>query len=401
MKLERARQALHRAGRYLIPRFAFCMFALLAGLWATHVRRSGTDAKDWVLYHDTATLLLSGRIAEIYPGVTPGFPFFYPPYFLWQVLPLGFVPHTAGYAFVVCAMLLASGAALWTLRAALDDRRGPWDDWLWVVVSSAGFTWMLVVGHISGWYLLLLSLALLAWRRGQPFVAGLVLSLVFTKPHYGLPVLALVALAGGWRVVAGAVTGGALLALSTLPLGWPIWKAWLSVASQATSTVAAAPAWKQITLRATWIGLLGPARSSLSTALWLATAVPLLVLAAAACWRVRAVPGKEGRILGLGVLASIACSPYAFHYDGLLLALPGLVWYFRPSSYFAPGMRRACGVAIALAYGVQHLDGWILRRGVPLTGVVVAAWLAAEALDLLRGRDERPGATLTPAGGPG
>lgn len=377
--LESVLRSGRKLGAVVAPRIAFMVFALLMGLWATQLR--GSEAKDWRLYQDTAELLLAGRFGELYPGITPGLPFLYPPFFVWQVAPLGLVPRDAAHACVVAGMLLATAVALWALRTTLDEERRPLERWVWFVLSSAGFTWMLVVGHISGWYLMLLSIALLAWTRGSPLLAGAALSLLLTKPHYGLTILAFVALARGWRVLTAALAGAALLALSTAPLGWRTWTAWATQAEGAGMVLARAPAWKQITLLGTWLSLLSPGPA---VAMWALTALPLGGLAAWASWRSGRRGSNRARILGLGVLVSIACAPYGFHYDGLLLSLPALVWYFQPASYRSPRTHTACGVAILVTYVVQHLGGWVLQRGVSLTGAAVAAWLALDSLDLLR-----------------
>lgn len=368
-----------------VPRLAFVVFASLMGLWLTPQGRTGP--KDWRLYHDTALLLLEGRIGELYPGITPDLPFLYPPFFVWHVAPLGLVPRGAAHSCVAGAMLLATALALWALRTALDGQRGPVDRWVWVVLSSAGFTWMLVVGHISAWYLMLLAVALLAWTRGFELLAGLALSLLLTKPHYGLTILVFVALARAWRVLAGAAVGAALLALTTAPLGLATWGAWTAQAGSAASVIARAPAWKQITLLGAGLSLLPP---STATAAWAVTVIPLAALAVLASWRAGAISGNRPRILGLAVLVSTSCAPYGFHYDALLLALPGLVWHFQPSSFRTRHAHPWCGLAILVTYVVQHLGGWVLQRGVPLTGVAVAAWLVVDALDLLIGGGEPP-----------
>jgi hypothetical protein len=90
------------------------------------------------------------------------------------------------------------------------------------------------------------------------------------------------------------------------------------------------------------------------------------------------------RVVGLGVLMALACGPYAFHYDGLLLAVPGLVWHLRPESYRLAWVRAGCGVMIVTTYALQHLGAWIVQRGCPLTGLAIGAWLVLEALDLSR-----------------
>lgn len=80
------------------------------------------------------------------------------------------------------------------------------------------------------------------------------------------------------------------------------------------------------------------------------------------------------------------CSPYGFLYDGLLLAIPGLVWFLRPETYGTARRHFWCGVAIAAAYVFQEVSGWI-QRGPALTGLAIVAWLVADAIDfLLRGR---------------
>jgi hypothetical protein len=222
------------------------------------------------------------------------------------------------------------------------------------------------------------------WFRGRDFAAGVTLSLLLTKPHYGLVILVFVALARGWRVLAGAFTGTILLVLTTVPLGWDTWKAWMLQARSAASAIVAVPGWKQITVRATWTSLLAPAHPDLATALWLGTAVPAMLLATWAGWRAGAVRDLRGRVVGLAVLSTLACGPYAFHYDGLLLAIPGLVWCFQPWSYRSPGSHRLGGIAILATYTLQQIDGWILQRGVALTGLSITAWLVLDAVDLLR-----------------
>ena len=373
------------------PRLGFVVMGWILGSWAIRARdaaatkdwRSFYD-RDWRLFYDTASLLLSGRVGALYPGVTPDLPFVYPPFFAWQVLPLGLAPRSAAYGCLLVAMLLATAAALWSLREALDPQRRPVEVWIWFVLSSAGWTWMVVAGHISAWYLMLASLGLLLWTRDRPIAAGLVLSLMLSKPHYALVVLCAIALARGWRVLVGALSGAAVLAASTIPLGWATWKAWASQAAAAPALVHAVPAWKQITLRASWLSLFEPARAQWATALWLLTAGSAATLAGWAAWRAGTDASRRGRIIGLGVLVALACGPYAFHYDGLLLAIPGLAWYLQRETYLTSRSHMWCGVFVWLAYVVQHLNGWVLQRNPSLTGFLLTGWLVAEALDLLR-----------------
>jgi hypothetical protein len=367
-----------------VPLLPFAMMVLLMASWARQARRLFMT-KDWVVYYDTASLLLAGRFQELYPGITPGLPFFYPPFFVWQVAPLGLVPRKLAYACVVVAMALATVIALWALRTALDpDRRRSLESWVWFVLSSAGWTWMIVCGHISAWYLMLLSVTLLLWARGWPIWAGITLSLASTKPHYAFVVVLFMMLARSWRIVMGATIGGALLAVSTYPLGWNTWRAWLGQTGSAASVVlAGSPAWKQITIRSFWAACLGT-EHGWATALWIATAAPAAALASCAAWKSGQSPDRLPRVLGLGVLVALTCGPYAFHYDGLLLAVPALVWYFRFDSYQASWVRAGIGVMILATYVLQLLGAWFLQDRWPLTGLPITAWIVFEALDLSR-----------------
>lgn len=370
--------------RRVAPLLAFGVLLLIVGLWTTQVHAAAS--KDWRLFYDTASLLLANRIDEIYPGITPDLPFFYPPFFIWQVLPLGLVPREMAYGTVVLAMLLATAVALWALRIALDADRRPVETWIWFVLSSAGWTWMIVTGHISAWYLMLLSVALLFWAHDRPILAGVTLSLALTKPHYALVVLLFAALAGSWRIVVGAILGAALLVMSAYPLGWNAWSAWLAQAGAAASgSFDGTTAWKQITLRSFWVACFGAAHGR-ATAFWIATAAPAAALAVRAAWRSRKSSDRLPRVLGLAVLVALACGPYAFHYDGLLLAVPGLVWYFQPEGYGTSWVRASSGAMILATYVLQLLGAWFLQGRLPwpLTGLAITAWLALEAIDLSR-----------------
>src|SRR5205085_205228 len=81
----------------LVPRYAFIMFFSTSSLWVCRVFVTGfecTLGADWVMFHDTARLLLSSQWGEIYPGVTANYPFFYPPYFVPFLAPLGLLSRS-------------------------------------------------------------------------------------------------------------------------------------------------------------------------------------------------------------------------------------------------------------------------------------------------------------------
>ena len=379
--------ALRRFGRgasRAIQPLSFVGFGIGTTLAAVYTRVGAPS--DWWLFYDTARLLLSGRVDEIYPGITAGYPFLYPPPFVWHVAWLGFLSPSAAHIGLVLVMITALFAALWLLHRGLNDGGRRLDSWIFVVLSSASWFWLLAAGHIAGWFVLLLAGSLLLWTSGRELAAGLALGLLAIKPHYCLPLLLCVVLARAWRVLAGASIAIALLALSTLPLGGDLWTEYVEQFGSLNGVVTAIPPWKQLTLLAFWRSVLGDNQPWIAAVATAFTVAPCIVLVALAWIRQarhqRAVP----RLFGLTVLMVLSCNVYAFHYDGLLLAIPGAVWYLRDHEYANVKHHLAAGVLIFLAYAAQHASTLLHENSVAWTGPVLAVWLIIDGRDLLAPR---------------
>jgi len=349
--------------------------------------------QDWRLFYDTALLLLSGRVDELYPGVTAGYPFLYPPPFVWHVAWLGFLSPGAAHVSLVLAMITALLAALWLLHTRLDDRGRRLDSWIFAVLSSASWFWLVTAGHIAAWFVLLIAMTLVLWTSGKEFAAGLPLGLLVMKPHYCVPILLCVGLARAWRVLAGAFIVIALLALSTLPLGAIVWTKYFAQFGSLRGVVSAIAPWKQITLLAFWRSVFGensPRMVVVATAL---SAAPCVAFVAVAWIRLARKAVAIPRLLALTVLMLLSCNAYAFHYDGLLLAIPGAVWYLRDHEYANEKHHLAVGILIFFAFAAQHASSLLREDGVALTGPVLAAWLIIDGRDLFAshiGREGRP-----------
>jgi hypothetical protein len=369
---------------HAIQPLSFVAFGIGTFLAAVNTRVVALN--DWWLFYDTALLLLSGRVDEIYPGVTAGYPFLYPPPFVWHVAWLGFLSPGPAHLTLVMVMITALLAALWLLHKGLDDRGRRLDSWIFVVLSSVGWFWLLATGHIAAWFVLLLAMTLVLWTKGREFAAGLALGLLAIKPHYWLPVLLCVVLARAWRVLAGASIAVALLGLSALPLGGDLWTRYFEQLGSVQGVVTAIPPWKQVTLLAFWRSALGDDQAwpaAVATAL---TAAPCVALVAVAWIKRARTPVAVPRLLALTVLMLLSCNAYAFHYDGLLLTIPGAVWYLRSGDYGSGKHHLAAGVLIFLAYAAQHASTLLRENSLALTGPVLAAWLIVEGHDLLASR---------------
>ena len=348
---------------------------------------------DWWLFYDTAVLLRSGRIDEIYPGVTAGYPFLYPPPFVWHVAWLGFLSPGVAHIALIIGMITALVAALWLLHTGLDDEGRRLDAWIFVVLSSAGWFWLLAAGHIAAWFVLLLAVTLVLWTKGREFAAGLALGLLAIKPHYWLPLLLCVLLARAWRVLLGAFIAVALLGLFTLPLGRDLWTLYFEQFGSLQGVVTAIPPWKQITLLAFWRSVLGDHQAWLAVVATALTAAPCVAVVALAWIKRARAPWAVPRLLALTVLMLLSCNAYAFHYDGLLLTIPGAVWYLRGRDYATGKHHLAAGVLIFLAYAAQHASTLLHQNSLALTGLVLAAWLIVDGHDLLASRIGREART--------
>lgn len=350
--------------------------------------------KDWQAFYDAGCRLLRGDLAAIYPGATliPQ-PWLYPPYCIWFTAPLGLL--SPGWAYIACVstQIVAVLAAIALLRRALPARAGEYLGPTLVVLASMPFNTAVIIGQASGLLVLALAAALRAWQRGGRFVAGLLLALVLCKPNLGVVFPVVCVLAREWRVLAGIVSGFALLLLGSLPLGLARWHEYLVSAWAYSSLMQnGLPVKKQLSLYGFWKSLpyLDDWRNPAGTLLWLVSITPLGLLTAAA-WTRRWSPagGPLARLFGLTVLFMVSANIHLYHYDGLLLLFPGIAWYMRRDEY-RPGARRLIGACLLLAFVVSYVGLFALDGYVALAAPFIAIWLVAEAYDLLASRHPVP-----------
>ena len=342
---------------------------------------------DWVMFQDTARLFLESRIHEIYPGVTEGFPFFYPPYFVSLIAPLGVLSRPLGYLTIVALMVAAMGASLVMLRRLLPGEGPGHATVVLAVLASASWNQMIVLGQLSTLYVLILVSAICLWARGRRFLAGAALSLLMIKPNLGLMFPALLLLRRQWLLLAGWVVGMASLIVSTVPMGMGVWLDYVdSGRAVAVAVGSRIPMWKQQTLYAFWRTSLGMPQSREILSLWLVTSLPLLVLTARAWLRTRLDAEHLPRLFGLAVLATLSCNLYMFAYDTLLLVIPALAWCTGRRDDGSRPPRGSICLALLFVNVWQYVSLWVFHGGWALVGPAMAAWLIADARDLLRRR---------------
>ncbi len=352
--------------------------------------------RDWIQFHRTAERLAAGRLSELYPGslevggpdgAPDWFFFFYPPFATYGTLPLALLSPLQAYMACAVAVALVTVGATLAFTHALGFT--PMARFLAVAVLVASAPWSaaVVVGHLSPALLVPPALALLAHRRGSTFLAGAALGLMITKPNWGLPLLVMLVLGRETRMVAGFLAATALLILSTVPLGLEVWSDWAETMGSFREVMQdRLPPWKQATFLSTLQSLTGrTVTDPVIRSIWVLGSGSLMGGIGWAWWRLRGRGEFFPRLLGVGLLTTLAANPYAFFYDALLV-VPAALLLFAPSEAGAdrPPPRRA-RLVFFLAFGWAWLQFFALRDGVPsLLGILLATWAALEVLELLK-----------------
>ena len=340
---ERAGSPAVRVG--LAVALAAVLLALLARLTPIDYGYFASAVRAW----------LEGR-SQLYDAAA--LDFYYLPWSLWVLLPLQLVPDSLGMAVLDLGSLVALGAAMVLLGSPTPGatQEGRW--WLGAGLALVNpYTiWVLVIGQ---WDFVLLGAAALGWwavNRKRPWLAGLALVGMSTKPtHMLLPLLLLLwglrtTRPADWLKVAALPTAALLWSFVIAGVDWPLrwldyvrtypprgydisWSHNLGRPAGVAIALAGATAWLAVVRRrladpATWL-------SSLLVGLLLAAfVVPYhYVLASPALPRIatRSAPLAVGAwLIGCIVLVPFAtrAAPELSHAYPLALLL-GLVWVER------------------------------------------------------------------------
>jgi hypothetical protein len=361
---------------------AFIYFAVWTLSWLIYTDNI-RGVHDWILFWDTSNLMASGSYDKIYPGVTPGFPFLYPPYFLFLIYPLAYLSKQHAYTLIV-----TFSSAMMILSFIVFNMIAPWSrSYLLkifiIVLSSASWIIMLPLGHFSGLYLFLASAALLWRMRNKSWQAGVVLSLLMMKPNIGCLVPLLLLTRREWSMLWGWFAGFGSLVLLSLLFGNSIWADYLRITMTLDTIISQVPAWKQHTLYALWHSTLPQYLQQYVWHLWVISTTLLVGL----CSYVWYVTKKEDkyypRLFSLGLLTIIVSTPNLHYYDAILAAFPAVMWFTNSNGHYSKISSIIIGASIFSAYVIQQISVLYLQRGISLVGIPLTIWLIADAYDLL------------------
>jgi glycosyl transferase family 87 len=375
----------------------FWLFPFLAAhtifpvMWVVNVFHYPPVTGDWHLLKTVADHFMAGDWSRLYTvgagALDPRFPWRYPPFALYVVAPLAWLPDVWAYSALAGVEVLAVAAALRLLQR-LEPFRDMRAEWVLAIVLSAPMLTTIVAGQSSGLIMLCIAGAASLWARGEVTRAGAVLGLLAIKPNWGIVFGVMAVVQRKWNGAWAMAGVAALLCALTLPLGFQLWADFLGNSVGPSFRLEGQDPWDQITLRAFLEGTMG--RGDLTLVLW-TVAATALVIAAVLAWR---TPGPPLRHLGIGVLLGVSVNPYAFFYDALVLAIPATVWWAERDRWNrTPWL--IVGALLALMWcWEQWLYSWdwlATAAGIPwwrprvsIVGFVTPIWLVLAAREARR-----------------
>ena len=314
------------------------LWAILAVDCATPSRlmRSGqVKGTDFVHFYTLARLAADGRaedfadleaqraiqVSAVPESTKDWYPPVYGPLVAVVLAPLGW----ASYGTALTIWVILSGLAYFWIVGILVRRTsvlGSYRRAVFLAALASPAFWNLVIhGQLSVIGLAAVSGGYIALSARREILCGILFGVLAYKPSIFVPLLAILVLAGAWRILAGALISTALQAmLSVLAVGLGGLVDYGRIIADAPNlaVVLAAKPEQMHSWRAFWLLLLprGPA-----TILYMASAAASVVVAARV-WRT--VVSPELKVAAL-LIATILAAPHLYVYD-LVLLTPAWIW---------------------------------------------------------------------------
>lgn len=350
--------------------YGYCVFEFLrGGEWWIGAGGRPADL-DFVCFWAAGKLVVAGRALAAYDAGAlatwsehaRGYPFLYPPAYLFVVAPLGLLPFTAaagvavaatGAAYLAAVRAIAPRAAVVALAAAAPAA------FFNVYVGQNG----LLTAALFGGALVLLD--------KRPIAAGLLIAALAYKPQFGPLIPLVLALTGRWRAFGAAAAGVVALNLAAGAVFGPdVFAAFFRALGFVQGSLLDAgglPVWKVQSLYggARWLGASAPVAWALHGALALAVVAGL-----AALWRSEAPYALKAAALPV---AALLLSPYSLMYDFVLLSIP-VAFLIRDAERAAMTPLEVAGLGLVMVAPLFFILGAPL--GVPVN--LLAAALIAQ-----------------------
>jgi hypothetical protein len=257
-------------------------------------------------------------------------PFWNPPFYALPFAPLSAMPFRAALVTWL-GINLAALAIATTLLCRMPPR--DWRTWGLVpllVVTSAPFFLALTHGQNTFGSLLLLTLAVRAWRSRHAVLTGVMIGLLAYKPQLAALVGLIALIDLGWKVGGGALLASGALVVTSALIMPGVWATYASALPRVLHTMQVDNVYlweRHVTFKAFWRLLLhgksaGPMGLAAHVLTVLSAGTVLIALLAAALRR----RCTRDRLIAATVAATPLVMPFYFDYDLLLLAVPAVLY---------------------------------------------------------------------------
>jgi hypothetical protein len=322
----------HESSVFLLLLLACTLITVLQFSGCAHQGRC-VFAEDFEVFYGPAHAMAEGASASPYPlaraeawvmapeqsGI---FHYsLYPPHSLLLFYPLGLLsPGMALIAWyaVQLSMLGAVCRTLYLKRMALPPAENGASRLAPLLLLLPFTILSLLAGQVGTLCAALFALTL-AWRNSRPLLAALMLALLTLKPQlaFTLPVLLLAE--RNFKVLLAAAGFTLLLVgVSLLTFGIGAWQDYLKMLSLSPQILAMAP--PQL-LKGSLSPALALRMMGMEAGACLDVQLVLSLAVLAVLWRALKKADEDGKLFLLAT-ATFLVSPYSFHYDAVLLALP-------------------------------------------------------------------------------
>jgi arabinofuranan 3-O-arabinosyltransferase len=296
----------------------------------------------------------------------------YPPHFLMLCAPLGLME----YRWALFAFLAATFAMFAFAAHAFRREYAPNASTLALWVALFGYVMTMIEFAQNGFFTAALVLTTLAFMRSRPWLAGLALALLTTKPQLGFLIPLLALLDRNWALIKWASVFTVLLvAISIAFLGLESWRAYFELVIPYQKFVM--EEWHGYFLRMmpTTFGsirTLGFAPAVAYQVQWVITALAFALLLRL-LWILRDPLDRIGALL----VGTFLVTPYAFNYDMGAISVAAALLALRSRANGEHGLTITYGILAVLPAAVVKLGlaGWPISP-LLIAAAFVALWLA-------------------------
>jgi hypothetical protein len=269
--------------------------------------------------------------------------FLNPPFFAWIFAPvvvMGYWNSLVAWLVINIACFAGAAVLLCRLIPKRDDpdpNQEPFRDWrdwgLATALMIVSYPFMENIGHAQNTFisLLLVTCAVIAWRKGRAFYAGLAIGVLFYKPQLAAVILAAMVVTLGWRALGGAlVSAGSLLVLNffTLPRTLPDYLHRLGPNVQYYLSTHSYLWRSHATFNGFWHVLLNQfspqAAASYAAYAAILCSIPVAFGLVLCIWRNRKSESRD-RMIAAVIASAPLIMPYYLDYDLLLLTVPAVL----------------------------------------------------------------------------